>query len=346
MYRIGFIIEQALGHITHGQNLQENVAKDAAIDAVWGLPAWQESRIPLYKSNWTVQAGLQTRKLVKEMQQQAPLDALFFHTQVTAVLAANWVNKIPSVISLDATPKQYDSLGEFYAHDAGPAWLEQLKWKLNRNVFQAAKQIVTWSEWAKEGLIAEYEVPAAKISVIPPGVNALDWANPQPRPSGAVKILFVGGNLERKGGLLLLEAFRNLRQSAANLELHLVTKDKLSAEPGLFVYNDMQPNSQPLKKLYHESDIFCLPTYGDCLPMVLSEAGAAGLPAVSTQVAAIPEVVRDGESGFIIPTGDVDALTNALRDLVRNPDLRRRQGARAAELVQKAMTLSATPMNY
>ncbi len=334
-YRIGFIIEQALGHITHGQNLQENVAQDKTIDAAWGLPVWQKSRIPLYKSNWTVQAGLQTRKLVGEMQRQGTLDALFFHTQVTAVLAANWVNKIPSVISLDATPKQYDSLGEFYAHDAGPAWLEQLKWKLNRNIFQAAQHIVTWSEWAKEGLIAEYEVPAARISVIPPGVNVSAWANPQLRPDNAVKILFVGGNLERKGGLLLLEAFRNLRQSAANLELHLVTKDELPTEPGLFIYNNMQPNSQPLKRLYHDSDIFCLPTYGDCLPMVLSEAGAAGLPAVSTQVAAIPELVRDGESGFIVPPGDVEALTIALRDLIHNPDLRRHQGVRATELVQK-----------
>ncbi|MCP4427761.1 MAG: glycosyltransferase family 4 protein [Chloroflexi bacterium] len=338
MYRIGFIVEQALGHITHGQNLQANVAKDETIAASWGLPAWQASAIPLYKSNWTVQAGLQTRKLVGKMQRQEPLDALFFHTQVTAVLAANYVKKIPSVISLDATPKQYDELGDYYAHDAGPAWLENVKWKLNRNVFRAAKHIVTWSDWAKEGLIAEYEVPAAKISVIPPGVNTQEWASPQPRQDGPVKVLFVGGNLERKGGLLLLEAFRSLRQNhgAVNLELHLVTKDEMPPESGLFVYKDMQPNSASLKRLYHSCDIFCLPTYGDCLPMVLSEAGAAGLPAVSTQVAAIPEVVRDGESGFIVPAGDVDALATALLNLIRNKELRLGLGERAVELIQQA----------
>ncbi len=339
MYRIGFIVEQVLGHVTHGQNLRANVADDVTIEAFWGLPAWQSSRIPLYKSNWTVQAGMQTRKLVAGMQRQAPLDALFFHTQVTAVLATNWVKKIPSIISLDATPKQYDELGEYYAHGSGPAWLEQVKWKLNRNAFHAAKHIVTWSDWAKQGLIDEYEVPAEKITVIPPGVNAPAWARPEPRRrhDGPVKILFVGGGLERKGGLLLLDAFRRLRQKqeTADLELHLVTKDTVPAEPGVFVYNDLQPNSVALKQLYHDSDLFCLPTYGDCLPMVLSEAAAAGLTAVSTRVAAIPEIIHDGKTGRLIPAGDADALTAVLAQLIANPDLRLQQGERARQLVRQ-----------
>jgi glycosyltransferase involved in cell wall biosynthesis len=84
----------------------------------------------------------------------------------------------------------------------------------------------------------------------------------------------------------------------------------------------MQPNSQPLKDLYHSCDIFALPTFGDCLPMVLSEAGAAGMAVVSTNVAAIPEIVRDGETGLIVPAGDTGALTEALRRLVARPDLR------------------------
>ena len=89
----------------------------------------------------------------------------------------------------------------------------------------------------------------------------------------------------------------------------------------------MQANSDPLKQLYFDSDIFCLPTYGDCLPMVLSEAGATELPVVSTDVAAIPEIVQDGETGFIIPPGDAQAITTALRRLVEDPTLRQPAGA-------------------
>jgi glycosyltransferase involved in cell wall biosynthesis len=195
-------------------------------------------------------------------------------------------------------------------------------------------------------LVAEYGVPADKVTVIPPGVNSREWERPAARRAhkNRAKILFVGGDLERKGGLLLLQAFRNLRQqgpiaingngTAVDVELHLVTKTRVPAEANLFVYNDMQANSPALKQLYYDCDIFCLPTYGDCLPMVLSEAGAAGLPAVTTCVAAIPEIVQDGVTGFLVPPADVAALTAALHGLIANPELRIRQGQQAVERVR------------
>jgi glycosyltransferase involved in cell wall biosynthesis len=338
-YQIGFILEQALGHITHAQNLRVNIPRDPDVQAHWALVPWETtgigSRIPVYKSNWTVRAGLRARSMVARMTRQHQLDALFFHSQVPAVPATNWIKRFPSIVSLDATPRQYDSLGAFYAHDEGPAWLEDLKWRMNRDCYRAARHLVTWSGWAKQGLIDDYEVPAEKITVIPPGVNSREWLRATPRTphAGPVKILFVGGNLERKGGLLLLDAFRALRDHG--VELHLATRDSVAPEPGIFVYNNMQPNSDALKQLYHDCDIFCLPTYGDCLPMVLSEAGAAGMPTVATQVAGIPEIVREGETGFLVPTGDPHALTEALRRLVLDAGLRLAQGERAVDVVTR-----------
>ena len=347
MVHIGFVIEQALGHVTHGKNLQNNVPKDASVSAHWAFPAFETegmaSKIPVYKSNWTVRAGWRARRALTEMNKQTSLDVLFFHTQVTAVLSQNWLSKIPSVVSLDATPLQYDALGEFYNHAAGPDMLEKAKFTLTKNCFQKAKHLVTWSEWAKDGL-AEYGVPTEKVTVIPPGVNSKEWQRPSPRKieSGPVKILFVGGNLERKGGLDLLAAFRALRDeglqledgTAVKIELHLVTKDIVDAEQGLFVYNNMKPNTPELKQLYYDAHIFCLPTYGDCLPMVLSEAGATGLPTVSTCVAAIPEIVQEGKTGFVVQPGDVKALTDALRKLVLDPAVRLHFGQQAIEYVQ------------
>ncbi|MEI2611527.1 MAG: glycosyltransferase family 4 protein [Candidatus Promineifilaceae bacterium] len=261
------------------------------------------------------------------MSRQTQLDALFFHTQVTAVLNRDWLNRYPSVISLDATPLQYDELGAFYSHETGPAWLERRKWQMNRDAFRAARHILAWTEWTKKGLVEGYEVKPEKVTVIPPGVDVAEWSRPQPRTlhDHPVKILFVGGNLERKGGLLLLEAFRALRPRYP-IELHLVTKDSVAEEPGLFVYNNMQANSAPLKQLYFDSDIFCLPTYGDCLPMVLSEAGAAALPVISTRVAGIPEIVQEGETGFLVEAGDAAAITHTLETLITNPALRLAHG--------------------
>src|SRR6266403_1730322 len=69
-------------------------------------------------------------------------------------------------------------------------------------LLQICTSFVAWSEWTKLGLVQGYEVPADKITVIPPGVNVHEWRRPKPRvPHGdPVKILLVGGDLERKGG--------------------------------------------------------------------------------------------------------------------------------------------------
>lgn len=332
-YQFGFLLEQSLGHITHTKNLLTNVALDPEVHAHWGLIDFEArgiaGRLPVFRSNWTVRAGVRARREVARLNGQTELDALFFHTQVPAVLAQSWLRKIPAIVSLDATPLQYDELGAFYKHKQGPAWLENWKWRLNRDCFRSARRLVAWAEWTKSSLVRDYEVPADKITVIPPGVNVHEWRRPTPRVphDDPVKILFVGGDLARKGGLVLLEAFRALRHKG--LELHLVTKDSLAPEPGVFVYNDLQANSQPLKDLYHACDVFALPTFGDCLPMVLSEAGAAGMAIISTSVAGIPEIVRNGETGITVPVGDAASLTQALRDVTTNPTLRLTLGERA-----------------
>jgi glycosyltransferase involved in cell wall biosynthesis len=337
-YEFGFLLEQSLGHVTHSKNLLTNVALDPEVHAHWGLIDFEATgiagRIPVYRSNWTVRAGVRAYREVARMNRQTKLDALFFHTQVPTILAQRWLRKIPGIVSLDATPLQYDELGEFYKHEQGPTWLEAWKWRLNRDCFKSARRLVAWSEWTKLGLVQGYEVPADKITVIPPGVNVQEWRRPVPRLPRAdpVKILFVGGDLERKGGLVLLKAFRALRHLGPEhlgAELHLVTRDRLAPEPGVFIYNNLEANSQPLKDLYHTCDIFALPTFGDCLPMVLSEAGASGMAIISTNVAAIPEIVRNGETGLTVPAGDAISLTQALRDLATNPAFRMTLGERA-----------------
>jgi len=338
-YEFGFLLEQSLGHVTHAKNLLSNITLDSEVHAHWGLIDFEATRlagrIPVYRSNWTVRAGVRAYREVARMNRQTRLDALFFHTQVPAILAQRWLRKIPGIVSLDATPRQYDELGAFYKHEQGPAWLEAWKWRLNRDCFRSARRLVAWSEWAKLGLVQGYEVPADKITVIPPGVNVQEWRRPTPRVahSDPIKILFVGADLKRKGGLVLLEAFRALRH--LNLELHLVTKDRLAPEPGVFVYNNLEANSQPLKDLYHSCDIFALPTFGDTFAIVLSEAGAAGMAIISTNMAAIPEFVRNGETGLTVSAGDTVSLTQALKDLVTNPSLRMTLGEGAMAHVSR-----------
>jgi glycosyltransferase involved in cell wall biosynthesis len=278
------------------------------------------------------------------LRRQRRFDALFIHTQVPAVLNPDWLRRVPTVVSVDATPRQYDELGSYYGHSTGNASVEKLKWRANKGCFDRAAHLVAWSSWAKDGLAEDYGIAPDKVTVVPPGVNPALWRFQRPArtdQSSPVRILFVGGDLERKGGDVLLDAFRALRlRSGAtghfgDVELHLVTSAPVDDEQNVVIHRGIRPNSPELIELYHRADVFCLPTRGDCLPMVLSEAGAAGLPLVATAVAGIPEIVRDQETGLLVPVGDRAALTKALAALVDNPELRQRLGMSAARLVDR-----------
>lgn len=340
---VGFVLEQTLGHVTHAQNLRSIISADPSLRAQWRLIPFETegltARIPGYRTNWTVRAGIRTRSAIASMDADDPLDALFIHTQVPAVLGGRWLRRIPTVVSVDATPLQYDELGEFYAHRKGSRPLERLKFHLNDRCFREATHLVSWSEWSKAGLVEGYGVPPEKVTVIPPGVDVSAWRAPSRRydDRSPVDILFVGGDLARKGGTLLLDAVAQLALTASGssppVHLHLVTRSAVEPRPGVTVHRDLTPNSDELKALYHRADVFCMPTLGDCLPMVLSEAAAAGLPLVSTEVGAIPEIVVDNETGFLVHPGDLRGLTTVLRRLVDDPTLRQRLGQRAVEVV-------------
>ena len=333
--RCQFVLEQTLGHVTHSQNLERLIAGvDAEFVPVAFDPGKWE-RVPGW-SNWTLRAGVRARRALRHSARGngAP-DVRFVHTQVPAVLLGRDLRRVPTVVSLDATPKQYDRLGEFYAHAVGPSWLESIKERANRSCFHQAAHLVVWAHWTKESLVDEYGVDPADVTVIPPGVDTGRWLCRDDRvDDGVVRILFVGGNLRRKGGDHLLEAFGRLRsEHQASVELHLVTTTDVSPADGVTVHSGMTPNSPELIELYHRSDIFCLPTLGDCLPMVLPEAAAAGLALVSTNVGAISEIVRDGETGALVAVGDVANLSSSLGRLVANPGERRRLARNATDLV-------------
>jgi glycosyltransferase involved in cell wall biosynthesis len=343
---VGFVLEQTLGHVTHTANLRRLVAADGRLDPTFlpiefAVDGWAE-RVPGYR-NWTVRAGWRARWALRRADRQRRPAALFFHTQVPAILNLDRLRRYPTVVSLDATPRQYDELGTHYEHATGGRRVEHAKWRANRACFARAEAIVTWAAWTKRGLVADYEVPEDKVHVIPPGVITGEWvrATADDPPDGPLRVLFVGGDLARKGGDRLVDSVRTLRHDGLDIEVDLVTRDDVPPQAGVRVHHGLQPNSAPLIELYQRADVFCLPTLGDCLPMVLSEAGAAGLPLVATQVGAIDEIVRDGETGLLVPPSDTVALTDALRRLAQDPAMRQRLGAGAAATVHAAFDATA-----
>jgi glycosyltransferase involved in cell wall biosynthesis len=335
------VLEQSLGHVTHSDNLIRLVTPDPRIEATFAPIDFDLGRRwarPPGFGYWTVRAGIRARRALRRMGHDGRLDALFVHTQVAATLMPDVLRRIPSVVSLDATPIQFDALGRYYGHATNGPRVEHIKWRLNRTCFARADRLIAWSQWAKQGLVDRYEVPPDKVVVIPPGVDCDQWTareRSRERDDAApVRILFVGGDFARKGGPALLSAVRELRAGGAEVELDLVTHDALPAEAGITVHHGLRPNSPALIDLYWSADVFCLPTLADSLALVLAEAGIAGLPLVSTDVGAISELVRPEETGLLVPPGDDVALATALDRLVSDPALRRSLGSNAQRVVR------------
>jgi glycosyltransferase involved in cell wall biosynthesis len=94
-------------------------------------------------------------------------------------------------------------------------------------------------------------------------------------------------------------------------------------------------------QLLAAADVFVLSSASEGLPLSIEEAMAAGLPVVASAVGGVPEIVVDGETGFLVPPGDSERLAEALRLLLADPGLRRRMGAAARARAETLFDLTA-----
>ena len=160
---------------------------------------------------------------------------------------------------------------------------------------------------------------------------------------GPLRVLFVGWMLEAKGVPELLEAASRFPDVQFTLIGHCHTDfvdriaDQLEAARDHVTVLEPRPREQMIG-LYRDADVFVLPTRREGFPMVVLEAMAAGLPVVSTPVGAIPDAVRDGEEGIIVPPGDAAALTAALGRILGDSALRKKMGERGRCRVEEVFS--------
>ncbi len=93
-------------------------------------------------------------------------------------------------------------------------------------------------------------------------------------------------------------------------------------------------------------DVFCLSSDQEGTSITLLEAGAMGLPAVVTAVGGNGEIVRDGTTGFVVPTNESAAMSSAFVTLARDKDLRRRLGDSAQRRIQERYSMTAMVGGY
>jgi glycosyltransferase involved in cell wall biosynthesis len=157
-------------------------------------------------------------------------------------------------------------------------------------------------------------------------------------------IAFVGTLGEGKGIRVLMEAFERLHARFADADLLFIGSGPLGG--WLAGQAEGQPwgnrlhlvGRQPFYKvpqILTACDLFCLPSFGEGLPKSVVEAMAAGLPVVATTVGGIPDAVRDGRTGLLVPPNDEAALEAALVRMLANPEDAKRMGELGREVAYR-----------
>ena len=330
------------------RNLHQVISKRDDIESTWSWVEINSSNfiLNLYplSLNWTFKAGLIARSRIKTLEKNGEkYDAVFINHLTPLTFIRKFRRRVPTIMSLDITPPLLANYSTWYQYKKRKKILliEKLKFAMTKRAYDDAAFLLPWSDWVRKSLVNDYGIAEDKIEIISPGINLEYWGHPSGKPenkSGKVKILFVGGEFIRKGGDVLLNVVR--RGEFQNCEFHFVTRDfKGVPAVNTFFYDKMEANSEPLIDLYRNADIFVLPTRADFSPNAVCEAMAFELPVITTNVGSLSETIKEGENGFFIPVDDEQILSDRLKLLVDDKNLRTRMGKLGRKLIEEKYNL-------
>lgn len=204
--------------------------------------------------------------------------------------------------------------------------------RLERRLYDRADRIAVGGRHVARALAEEYGLPPEKTPVIGMGAN-VDLVERGPIGDrldryAARHIVFVGIDWKRKGGPELLEAFRRLHMRYPESRLTILGCEPEIDHPAVEVLGRRPPAT--VAECLARASIFCMPSWAEPFGIATVEAARAGLPCVATATGGFLDTIRDGETGYLVPVGDVDALEAALGRLLADPELCRTMGLEGA----------------
>ena len=231
-------------------------------------------------------------------------------------------------------------------------WIMFYPFFMQNIVMKRIDRIITGSNHSAQSILQVFGVPASHVEIIHDGVDT-DTFRPlegvEKKPNG---ILFVGNSEDRnKGARYLVEALHILQRE---IDFHLTFVDRPREElrlvPSLVKRWGLQGrvtftgrvSTEELVRLYNSAEILVSPSVYEGFGLPAAEAMACGVPVVSTTAGALPEVVADGETGWLAPPGNAAALADGIRRLMADPELRKRMGAAGRQRMLERFTWRET----
>ncbi len=299
-------------------------------------PAIRTRNLDFFPLRYELGTSYWARRTLAPLLRTRTPDVLHVHTQAIALLSLDVMARIPTVVSADGTSVQ------MAAQQLAPPW----RWTFGashafeRAIFRRAAAVTTFSQWAADSVVADHGVEPSRVHAIPPGIDLSLFPAPdvraRPSEDAPKRILFMGGEFERKGGPRLVDAFLHRFGNDDRVELHIATKAaRVPHHPRIFVHLGVEAYGDAWHALYRDASIFVLPTKRDQSPIAFLEAMAAGLPVITTPVGSAAEIVRDGETGFVIAGDDPAILAERIATVLDDPELRARFGAAGRARVER-----------
>jgi glycosyltransferase involved in cell wall biosynthesis len=214
----------------------------------------------------------------------------------------------------------------------------QARWE-RRNT-ERADRVMVPSRYSASIATALYGVPDARIRVVPEPIDLAEWrrrfaAAPAKPSAGRPTVLTVARFYPRKRVDDLLEAAALLRTRIGDVQVRIIGEGpegpRLRALHQRLALGDTvvflgHVTRDTLALEYSRACCFCLPTVQEGFGLVFAEAMAAGLPVVACRAAAVPELVRDGETGLLVSPRSPAELAAALERLLTDDGMRKEMG--------------------
>lgn len=299
------------------------------------VAAWRKGETLVRRSGWAYRERLRHFRVAS-----GAFDLVHVH-----VFHTRFLGEHPPVVMSSGSPLSWlyqDAFGWDKPKVASGDWIDRVVGRLWRATMcggppgQAVRHIAA-SEHYRSWLIDRGHWPDRAVDVVP---NYLTAVGPDEAPSRCPKrLLIVARDFEAKGGPDVLEAFARVHDDDPATSLTVVGPQRPTRIPEGVDWLGLIPRDRLIHEVLPRCDILVHPTRIDVLPYSPMEALAQGLPIIVSAYRAIPEMAADG-AGLVVPVGDVNALTEAMKKLL-DPKAHSAASAAARRLFNRRFSASS-----
>ena len=211
-----------------------------------------------------------------------------------------------------------------------------------KDIFESATFVSCISQWAANSVVNNFNVKREAVHVDPFPLPSLPPTTR--RRSDARWLTFIGNDFTRKGGDRLLRWHQAELSHLA--ELHIISSappPRRHHELRNVVWHGSVAHREIRSEILPRTLVLALPTRIDQSPYVISEAAECGVASVASAIAGIPELIRDDETGFVVPPDSDSVFVDKLRLLLSDPVLAGAMGDRAHHHLNEVVRPALTP---